>query len=90
LVIYMNKFMLNKYQHHIRQFFCGKIIGAYKECLIINSFFINKEKEFVMGNIVFINERMVKAITEIDNNGTIQDLFFRSKKSLELKKFIRK
>jgi len=57
--------------------FCGKVIGAFKECLIVNSFFPNKGSK-QLGNIIFINERAIRSLKEIDGNGTINDLFIKS------------
>lgn len=62
--------------------FCGKVVGAFKECLVLDSYYVtvnkNKVKEQVSGNLVFINERGIRALTEIDGQGTVNDLFTRS------------
>lgn len=64
--------------------FCGKVIGAFKECLIISSVFC-KNKKLHLGNLMFINERAIRAFNEIDGNGVMEDMFLRSKESLEIK-----
>lgn len=67
--------------------FCGKVIAAYRECLIINSVYVNsRAKTIQMGNLMFISERAIRALNEIDGNGIIEDMFMRSKESLEIKK----
>lgn len=62
--------------------FCGKIVGAFKECLVLDSYYVtvnqNKVKEQQPGNLVFINERGIRALTEVDGQGTVNDLFTRS------------
>jgi hypothetical protein len=59
--------------------FCGKIVGAYKECLIVNSFrTVDNKGTKKLGNLIFVNERAIRALTEIDGNGTIDDLFIKS------------
>lgn len=59
--------------------FCGKVISAYKECLILNSFYTSDNKGTKqLGNIIFINERAIRSLKEIDGNGTINDLFIKS------------
>lgn len=63
--------------------FCGKVVAAYRECLIINSVYA-KNKRMMSGNLMFINERAIRALNEIDNNGIIEDMFLRSKESLEV------
>lgn len=62
--------------------FCGKVVGAFKECLVLDSFYTtvnsNKIKEQKMGNLIFINERGIRTLTEIDGQGTVNDLFIKS------------
>jgi len=72
--------------------FCGKVIGAFKECLILNSFHYASDKKGhqtqSLGNIVFISERAIRALVEIDGQGTINDLFVKSgKESLGVKEW---
>lgn len=66
--------------------FCGKVIAAYKECLILNSIY-TKNNKLVPGNILFINERSIRALNEIDGNGVMEDMFLRSKESLDIPEF---
>lgn len=59
--------------------FCGKVVAGYKECLIVNSFYTNNHNgPKILGNLIFINERSIRALKEIDGNGTINDLFIKS------------
>lgn len=72
--------------------FCGKIVGAFKECLILDSFYNTvtpgKVKEQKMGNLIFINERGIRTLTEIDGQGTVNDLFIKSgSESAQIKKY---
>ncbi len=64
---------------------CGKVVSAYKECLIINAAFINKQKKLQLGNLLFINERSIRFLNEVDDNGTLEDMFLRSRESLDVK-----
>lgn len=64
--------------------FCGKVVGAFKECLIISSAFVTNKK-MQLGNLMFINERAIRALNEIDGNGIMEDMFLRSKESLDIK-----
>lgn len=70
--------------------FCGKVIGAYGSCLVVNSVFIDRKDHkghtAKMGNIVFINERSIKALSEVDGNGTLEDMFLRSRETIGIKK----
>lgn len=63
---------------------CGKVVTAYKECLVINAAFINKEKKLQLGNHLFINERAIRFINEVDGKGILEDMMLRSKETLDI------
>jgi hypothetical protein len=66
--------------------FCGKVVSAFKECLVLNSVYIDKvSKKMRLGNIVLLNERAIRGLTEIDGHGIMEDMFLRSKESLLVK-----
>lgn len=66
--------------------FCGQVVAAYRECLILNSIFTNPaSKQLQLGNMVFISERAIRGLNEIDGNGIIEDMFLRSRESLDIK-----
>lgn len=65
--------------------FCGKVIGAYRECLVIDSVFIDKGHRMQLGNLMFLSERAIKAVNAIDGRGVMEDMFLRSKESLIIK-----
>lgn len=65
--------------------FCGKVVAAYKECLIMNCAFANQSRHLQLGNIVFLNERAIRALNEVDGNGVIEDMMLRSKETLDIK-----
>lgn len=66
--------------------FCGKVVAAYKECLVLNTAYVKKgSKNFELGNLVFISERAIRGLTEIDGNGIMEEMFLRSRESLEIK-----
>lgn len=66
--------------------FCGKVVAAYRECLIINAAYIDNSRHLRLGNMMFINERAIRALNEIDGNGILEDMMLRSKESLDIKK----
>lgn len=70
--------------------FCGKVVTAYKECLVINCAFINASKKLQHGNLLFINERAIRALNIIDGFGVLQDMFWRSSESTNMLKFVGK
>jgi hypothetical protein len=67
--------------------FCGKLVAAYRECLILNCAYAasNMGGHIELGNIVFVNERAIRALNEIDGKGTMEDMMLRSKESLAIK-----
>lgn len=64
--------------------FCGKVIGAYRECLIIDCAYTGKDKKLHMGNYVFVSERSIRALNEINGKGVLQDMFLRSTESMSV------
>ncbi|SRR6266404_3938107 len=67
--------------------FCGKVVSAYRECLIISSVYVDDAKKIQLGNMMFINERSIRALNQIDGNGIMEDMFLRSRESLDVKKW---
>lgn len=60
---------------------------AYRECLVLNSVYVDPStKKMKLGNLMFVSERAIRGLNEIDGNGIIEDMFLRSKESLEIKK----
>ncbi len=58
--------------------FCGKVVGAFKECLIVEAIHVTKEKKVEKGGLIFINERAIRALTEVDDGHALQDMILRS------------
>jgi hypothetical protein len=58
----------------------GKVITAYAECLILNCAYMDQiTKKIKFGNIVCLNERAVRTITEVDESGILRDTFLNSR-----------
>lgn len=70
--------------------FCGKVVTAYKECLVLNCAYVNENKKLQSGNLLFINERAIRALDIIDGNGVLQDMFWRSSESTNMIKMFGK
>jgi hypothetical protein len=64
--------------------FCGKVVAAYRECLIMNCAFVNN-RNLQFGNMMFVNERAIRALNQVDGKGTLEDMMLRSKETLEVK-----
>ena len=64
---------------------CGKVITAYRECLILEAAFIDHHHKLKMGNMLFVSERAIRFLNEIDGNGILEDMMLRSKESLGIK-----
>ncbi len=66
--------------------FCGQVFAAYKECLVLKAVYVtDTDKTPVLGNMVFISERAIRGLNEIDGIGLMEDMFLRSKDSLAIK-----
>jgi len=65
--------------------FCGKVVAAYRECLIINCAYPASSHHMQMGNMMFVNERAIRALNEVDGKGTLEDMMLRSKETLDIK-----
>lgn len=66
--------------------FVGKVVAAYKECLVLNSVFVNKStKQLELGNLVFVSERAIRGLNAVDGRGVLEDMFLRSRESLDIK-----
>jgi hypothetical protein len=60
--------------------FSGKIIGAYKECLILEACAVDTQtKSLKLKKQIFINERAIRGLCEIDGAGIMDDIFLRSR-----------
>lgn len=67
----------------------GKFIGAYAECLILNSVYINDKNELKTGNIICLNERAIRHVTEVDGKGLLDDTFLKSATSEKIMKMFK-
>lgn len=58
----------------------GKVVAAYAECLILNCVYVDQlTKQMRYGNLVALNERAVRTITEVDESGILKDTFLSSR-----------
>lgn len=66
--------------------FTGKVIAAYRECLILEGGYTDRRnKVSKFGKQIFINERAIRGLCEVDGNGILDDIFLRSRESVEVK-----
>lgn len=76
---------------------CGKVVAAYKECLIVSCAYTDQVPNLVssaridktkikFGNNLFINERAIRSLNEIDGKGVLEDMLLRSRQSLTIMK----
>ena len=65
--------------------FCGKIVAAYRECLIIDCAYVAHGSHVRLGHHLFVNERAIRALNEVDGKGTLEDMMLRSKETLDVK-----
>jgi len=66
--------------------FSGKVIAAYKECLVMEGAYIDRTNNVhKIGKQIFISERSVRGLCEVDGNGILDDIFLRSREAKLLK-----
>ena len=66
---------------------CGRILACVGECMAIECAYVPAGTNTLrFGNIVLVNERAVRTISELDGKGSLQDTFLSSKESLQIKK----
>lgn len=65
---------------------CGKVISAYRECLIIEAFTFSKSRGSRKGNIMFLSERSIRALNELGGDFVLEDMLLRSRESSEILK----
>lgn len=64
----------------------GKVVAAYAECLVLNCVYVDpKTKGHKFGNIVCLNERAIRTITEVDDTGVLKDTFLSTRDSRLIK-----
>ncbi len=60
----------------------GKVVAAYAECIVLNCAYMDSvSKEARIGNIVCLNERAIRTITEVDDTGILKDTFLSTRDS---------
>lgn len=63
----------------------GKIIAAYAECIILNCAYNDHiTGKISFGNVVCLNERGIRTVTEIDYKGGLKDTFIDIKNSRKI------
>jgi hypothetical protein len=68
----------------------GKVITAYAEMLVLDCAYVDQRtRELRFGNIVCLNERSVRTITEVDETGILRDTFLNSKDGKIMKGLMR-
>jgi hypothetical protein len=69
----------------------GKIVAAYAECLILNCAFSDpRTGDLAFGNIVALNERGIRTMTEVDHAGVLKDTFLNIKDGKRIKQAVLK
>lgn len=58
----------------------GKVVAAYAECIVLNCAYVDQRtKKMSFGNIVCLNERGIRTVTEVDESGVLKDTFLSSR-----------
>jgi hypothetical protein len=65
--------------------FCGKVVGAYRECLVISAAYVDNNKQLKTGKLMFISERAIRTLSVCDGVN-LEDMFLRSREASEIVK----
>lgn len=58
----------------------GKVIDAYAECIILDCAYADQATgKLKFGNIICLNERAIRFLTEIDEAGLLRDIFISTR-----------
>jgi hypothetical protein len=69
----------------------GKVIGAYRECLILDAGYVDRiSRQITHGNHLFLSERAIRAINEVNGQSVFEDSLLRSRESLDVWKAFNK
>ena len=67
----------------------GEIIEVMDRFIILNCLYIDKENNIQYENRVYINTFQIRAMTVLDGNGSLQDIFLNVKDAKNIRKLIR-
>lgn len=58
----------------------GKVIDAYAECIVLDCAYADQNTgKLKFGNIICLNERAIRFLTEIDEVGMLRDIFISTR-----------
>lgn len=68
----------------------GRVITAYAECIVLNCAYVDQQtKKMQFGNVVCLNERGIRTISEVDGSGLLKDTFLSSRDARIVKGLIK-
>ena len=66
----------NDFNVKVQTVLCGFLVGALGDCLLVDCIYADaKDKTIKHGNIIMVNGYAIKAITELDGDGTLNHAF---------------
>jgi len=69
----------------------GRVIDAYAELIVLDCAYTDQlTRKLQFGNIICLNERSIRFLTEIDEKGMLRDTFINTRDGKLLKDFLMK
>lgn len=68
----------------------GKLIEVFDRFIVLDCYYINSAKQICSGNIVYINSFQIRVMTELNDNGSLNDVFLDAKSSEKVRKTLLK
>jgi hypothetical protein len=67
----------------------GKLVDIFDRFVVLDCYFVDgRTKQVANGNIVYINSFQIRAMTELNANGSLNDIFLDAKSSEKIRKTI--
>lgn len=64
----------------------GKLIDILDRFIILDCFYVDKSGELHTGNMVYINTFQIRAMSAVNDNGSLNDIFLSAKDVAKVKK----
>lgn len=64
----------------------GKLIDVLDRMLVLECYYVNEAKQIQPSSVIYINSFQVRLMTELNERGTLNDIFLSAKSSEKVRK----
>lgn len=65
----------------------GKLIDVLDRMIIVDCFYVGADKEVHHNNRIYLNQFQIRAMTELNGNGSLNDIFLSAKDADKVRKY---